>query len=115
MKKTKKIPTMKMKANGTIDVSYQYDRDDLNAIAVHLLFTLIVEEDWYEDEVPTDTELALKVSKTWVMNELKSQFRNHGACYSQLLYDKITASKHARRYKALSKVADARVAELFKE
>lgn len=94
-------------------VHFHWNRDDLNAIAIKCLFVILEEEDYPDGEEPTNEQLAARLSKQWIMTELKAELRANGTNYAQLLYDRISASKHHYRYKALSKVADARVAALF--
>ncbi len=104
-----------MKKREPITLKFNYNVHDLQAIAVRLLFVIIEEEDWEEGKEPTDVELGMRLSRSWILSELKSRFRNNGLFFAEPLYDEITASPHGERYEALSKVADARVAVLFKE
>ncbi len=110
MKKTK---TKTKSDDDAVQVAFTCTNDDRERVAVYLLLVLIEEEDWYEEEEPTVPELAKRVSKTWVRNELRAQLQGYGQSYALRIEKRLDKPKHSARKRQILKAATARIAELF--
>ena len=99
-----------------ITVTYRVVRGDIVGVAAHLLGAIIKEEDWPadQDEPPTPV-LAAKLSRTWVENEARAQFRAHGFDCGQVIWDRLEADHGASRRREIFRHAERRVSELFPE
>ncbi len=99
----------------TIYVGFPCESDDLVWVATHLLLAIIEEEDWWEDEQPAETELAKKITKVWLDNELRNQLRMYGQSYVLKVEQRLNRKRHADRKRHIAKAVAAQVAELYPE